>query len=297
MPRSPRRGPNPWPRAERRAAETGETVYPAISNIALPAYDHAAELGRLRDLGMEGLEVAPSRVWRDTWHGLTAADVSAYRHAVETAGLKVVGLHSLFFDQPGLGLFKAPEIRRQSLDFLEHLSAVCRDLGGRTLIYGSAPARRRGDLPLEDAYAEAIGFFGDLTRRIDGHGTCFCFEPLGPDEADFINSALDALMVVEAVDNPALRIQLDAKALVANGEAEAATFRAVAPLLVHFHANDPGLAVLGSTGEVDHGAMGRMLGEIGYDGAVSIEQRMVNGDDPLADVARSAHVLRTCYGG
>ena len=135
MPRSPRRGPNPWPRAERRAAETGETVYPAISNIALPAYDHAAELGRLRDLGMEGLEVAPSRVWRDTWHGLTAADVSAYRHAVETAGLRVVGLHSLFFDQPDLGLFKAPEIRRQSLDFLEHLSAVCRDLGGRTLIY------------------------------------------------------------------------------------------------------------------------------------------------------------------
>ena len=137
----------------------------------------------------------------------------------------------------------------------------------------------------------------DLGRRIGGHGTCFCFEPLGPDEADFINSALDALTVVEAVASPALRIQLDAKALVANREAEAATFRAVAPLLVHFHANDPGLAVLGSTGEVDHGAMGRMLGEIGYDGAVSIEQRMVNGDDPLADVARSAQVLRDCYVG
>ncbi len=174
----------------------------AVSNIALPAYDHEAELGRLRDLGMEGLEVAPSRVWRDTWHGLTAADVSTYRHAVETAGLRVVGLHSLFFDQPGLGLFKAPEIRRQSLDFLEHLSGVCRDLGGRTLIYGSAPARRRGDLPLEDAYAEAIGFFGDLSRRVEDHGTCFCFEPLGPDEADFINSAFDALNVVEAVNHP-----------------------------------------------------------------------------------------------
>ena len=69
------------------------------------------------------------------------------------------------------------------------------------------------------------------------------------------------------------------------------------PLILHFHASDPGLAVLGSTGEVDHGAMGRMLGGIGYDGAVSIEQRMVNGDDPLADVARSAQVLRACYGG
>ena len=268
----------------------------AISNIALPAYDHEAELGRLPGLGIDGLEVAPSRVWRNTWHGLTAADVNAYRHVVDAAGLGVVGLHSLFFDQPDLGLFKAPEMRRQSLDFLAHLSGVCRDLGGRTLIYGSAPARRRGDLALEDAYAEAIDFFGELSRRVEDHGTCFCFEPLGPDEADFINSALDALTVVEAVASPQLRIQLDAKALVANREAEAATFRAVAPLLVHFHANDPGLAVLGSTGKVDHAAMGRMLAEIGYDQAVSIEQRMVNGDDPLGDVARSAEVLRTCYG-
>ena len=61
MPRSPRRGPNPWPRAERPAAETGETVYLAVSNIALPAYDHEAELGRLRDLGMEGPEEAARR--------------------------------------------------------------------------------------------------------------------------------------------------------------------------------------------------------------------------------------------
>ncbi len=60
MPHSPRHGPNPWPRAERPAAEPGETVYPAVSNIALPAYDHEAELGRLRDLGMEGREVAPN---------------------------------------------------------------------------------------------------------------------------------------------------------------------------------------------------------------------------------------------
>lgn len=267
----------------------------AVSNIALPAFDHEAELGRLGDLGMEGLEVAPSRVWADTWRGLTAADVSAYRHLAETAGLRVVGLHSLFFDQPGLGLFKAPEIRRQSLDFLEHLSAVCRDLGGRTLIYGSAPARRRGDLPLEDAYAEAIGFFDDLARRVDGHGTCFCFEPLGPDEADFINSALDALTVVEAVASPALRMQLDAKALVANGEATFKPFRAAAPYLVHFHANEPDLGVLSTTGAVDHAEFGRFLREIEYGGFVSIEQRMVNEKDPLSDVAKSAAVLRRCY--
>lgn len=267
----------------------------AVSNIALPAYDHAALLRRLPGLGLAGLEVAPSRVWRNTWHGLAAAEVSAYRRLVEDSGLRVVGLHSLFFDQPALGLFKGPATAAMTLDFLSHLSGVCRDLGGRTLIYGSAPARRRNGLALDLAFAEAADFFGALAHRVAGHGTCFCFEPLGPDEADFVNAAGDSLRVVEAVGSPSLKVQLDAKALVANGEAELATFHAVRAHLVHFHANDPGLVVLGSTGRVDHGALGACLREIGYGGWVSIEQRMLDAADPLANVAKSAEVLKRCY--
>ena len=114
----------------------------AVSNIALSPYDHGEELRRLAAHGLEGLEVAPSRVWRDTWHGLTTIEVSDYRRRIVNAGLGVVGLHSLFYDQPELGLFKEPAERAESLDFLEHLSKVCRDLGGRTLIYGGG--RRRG---------------------------------------------------------------------------------------------------------------------------------------------------------
>lgn len=267
----------------------------AVSNIALTAFDHGAQLDSLPGLGIEGLEVAPSRVWRDTWRGLDRNQVARYRRRVEGAGLAVVGLHSLFFDHPKLGLFKDAAARAESLEFLTHLSGVCRDLGGRTLIYGSAPARRRGDLPLEDAYAEAIDFLFALTARTDGHGTCFCFEPLGPDETDFINSARDALRVVEAVGSPSLKMQLDAKALLANDEIDEATFQAAAPHLVHFHANDPGLAVLGSTGALDHAEVGRLLKAVGYEGFVSIEQRLFNEDDPLADVARSAQVLERCY--
>lgn len=265
----------------------------ALSNIALPAFDHTRNLDEVAELGIEAIEVAPSRVWRDTWHGLTTAEVSDYRRRIEDAGLCVVGLHSLFYDQPALGLFKKPALRAQSLDFLEHLSKVCRDLGGRTLIYGGG--RRRGALPKDEARAEAVVFFDELANRIKDHGTCFCFEPLGPDDTDFINSALDSLAIVRDVSSPALRLQLDAKALVENREATPELFREVADHLVHFHANEPGLGVLGSTGKVDHAAMGAMLREIGYDGYVSIEQKMTNEKNPLADVGKSAAHLRKYY--
>jgi len=265
----------------------------SVSNIALTAYDHVSELERLPELGFSGLEVAPSRIWRDTWHGLSTAEVADYRHRIEIAGLAVVGLHSLFYDQPELGLFKEPALRAQSLDFLEHLSKVCRDLGGRTLIYGGG--RKRGNVSADDARAEAVNFFGELCARVEDHGTCFCFEPLGPNDTDFIHSALESLSIAEEVASPALRVQLDAKALFENEEADIKTFRAVAPMLVHFHANEPGLGVLGASGDFDHTALGAMLREIGYDGHVSAEQRLLNDADPLADVATSAKHMKVCY--
>ena len=265
----------------------------AVSNIALPAFDHTSDLERLGELGLHALEIAPSRVWRDTWKQLTTIEVSDYRRRIENAGLGVVGLHSLFYDQPDLGLFKDPAARAESLDFLEHLSKVCRDLGGRTLIYGGG--RKRGDLAADEAKAEAVAFFRELSARVEGHGTCFCFEPLGPDDSDFINSGLESLAIATEVASPALMVQLDAKALVENAEANIETFRTVQPMLVHFHANEPGLAVLGSSGQVDHAALGAMLRDIGYDGYVSIEQRMLNDADPLADVAASTNVLKKCY--
>jgi sugar phosphate isomerase/epimerase len=266
----------------------------ALSNIALSAYDHADELNLLTGMGIEAVEVAPSRVWRDTWQGLTAGNVADYRQTIEKAGLSVVGLHSLFYDHPELGLFKDAKARAKTLDFLEHLSKVCRDLGGRTVIWGGG--RRRGDVPEDEAYGEAVAFMGELTRRIEDHGTCFCFEPLGPGDTDFINSALESLRIVEAVDHPALAVQLDAKALAEKGEIEAGVFSAVAARLVHFHANDPGLAVVGSTEQVDHAALGAMLREIGYDGYISIEQRQLNETRPLDDIEQSADALRRFYG-
>ncbi len=265
----------------------------AVSNIALPAFDHTEQFYALAELGLTGVEIAPSRVWKETWHGLSAEQVSAYQKAMEAAGLKAVGLHSLFFDRPELGLFKDPELRAGSLEFLTHLSAVCRDLGGKTLIWGGG--RKRGETPADEAHAEAVEFMGELCRRISDHGPVFCFEPLGPDSTDFINSALEAKAIADAVDHPALAIQLDAKALFQNDEVKADLFATVADQLVHFHANEPDLGVIGSSGEIDHATIGSLLRGIGYEGYVSIEQRQLEGE-PIENIAKSVEVIKRSYG-
>lgn len=266
----------------------------AISNIALPAYDHTAYLPAIADLGIRGLEVAPSRVWQDTWGGLSPSDVAAYRRSVEAAELQVVGFHSLFFDHPDMGIFKDPSMRKRTLDFLVHLSGVCRDLGGRTLIYGGG--RRREGQSAEDATAIALDFLSEFVGKIAEHGTCLCFEPLGPEDTDFVNSAYESLELVKQIDHAAFRVQLDAKALVTNNEVSEAVFTDCHSHLVHFHVNEPGLDVLGATGTIDHAFLGAQLRRIQYDGFISIEQKMLDALDPLCSIRTSAEALHLHYG-
>jgi sugar phosphate isomerase/epimerase len=267
----------------------------AVSNIGLRPHDHLNDLAAVAAMGFEGLEVALSRVWPGDWNNPKATDIEAYRRCVEASGLCIVGLHSLFWERPDLTLFGDAETVERTTDFLVRLSAVCRDLGGKTLIYGSQTARTRGERSIEQANAEAVDFFSELSHRIEDHGTCFCIEPLETAVADYIHSVLDSLAIVKAVDHPALRVQIDAKAMALANEVRPETFEAVRDYLVHVHANEPGFDILGTSGRVNHAQIGAMLNAIGYDGYVSIEQRMMDEADPLAGIRISANHLKEGY--
>lgn len=251
-------------------------------------------MSALRDIGFHGVEVAVSRVWRES-DKISFSQVEKYRRQVEGANLKVLGLHSLFFDQPDLGLFRESNVRRKTLDFLIHLSKICADLGGRTLVYGSPPARKRNELSVEEADRQTILFFQDLSLEIESHKTCFVLEALGEKETDYIHSARHALQISKAVNREELKCHLDAKAVIDAKEDRIEIFEEISPSLVHFHANDPGLGVLGDTSEVNHSLLGELLKKINYTGYVSIEQRMLDLDNPLDPIRKSYSILKESY--
>ncbi|MCH4903861.1 TIM barrel protein [Cylindrospermopsis raciborskii CHAB3438] len=266
----------------------------AISNIALPAYEHTSFFSKIREMGVKGLEVAPSRVWINTWESLTSRQVSEYRQSIENSGLKVVGLHSLFFDRPELGLFRSSDITQKTLDFLIHLSKVCRDLGGKTLIFGSPAARRRNNIPIAQAEAIAVDFFGTLCNKIVAHGTCICLEPLTTNESDFINSVTDSHRIATIIDHPAFKIQIDAKALTDAQEVNSETFNKISSKLVHCHINEPGLGLLGA-GIVNHQQIANLLYSINYLEFVSLEQRMLDCANPLEALKLSVSLMKRIY--
>lgn len=242
---------------------------PALCDIALPNDGHDRLLAEARALGFLGLEVAPHRIAAD---GLpTPAQAAAHRRTVEAAGMRVVGLHALLTGQPDLGLFTDADTARRTRDHLVHLSAVCRDLGGRTLILG-ADGRGRGMTPWKAAWFVCRAFLEDLLPRIEAHGTVLCFAPLGRGAGDFGLSAADCRILADALDHGSFGLQLNSAAQMANEDTGHVPFNAVRGRLDQFCVRDPGLAVPDAkTG--GHTDFRHHLATIGYAGWLVLKQR------------------------
>ena len=263
----------------------------AASTYALPAVDHRDLLPCLRQLGLTGLEVVPSRTWSNVGKGLTGRDVTSYRYSVDQAGMEVIGLDGLLDDHPELGLFKDLETSARTADFLVELSTICRDLGGRTLILGGV--RRRATLSPEAAWTACRSFLEQLLPRIETHGTVLCFSPLAPNDADFCNTARECRMLVNHLDHPSFGLHLSAASQAANSDTGHTPFSAVRDRLEHFHADEPGMTTLGASGVVDHGDCRRHLAAISYRKWVTLKQRVT--DDPFDGLENGARYLAARY--
>ncbi len=97
-----------------------------------------------------------------------------------------------------------------------------------------------------------------------------CVETLGPSEGDFLLTAAEGVELCEMVGSPQCRLHLDVKAMSSDTTPIPELIRANRALLRHFHANDPNRQGPGF-GEVDFVPIFRALGEIDYQGWVSVE--------------------------
>lgn len=220
----------------------------AISNIAwnVPAEDEAVETVLAR-LGVDAIDVAPGKYFPQP-HEATDTEMAAVRARWNNAGVSITGMQSLLFGTVGLNLFGSADIQQQMLN---HLSAICRigaGLDARRLVFGSPKNRDRGELNDVDAAAIAIPFFRALGDIAASYGVAICLEPNPPRYgANFMTTTRDTAHIVEQVDHPAIRMQLDTGALMINGEDPEAILRDCAHLVGHVHASEPDLVTLGDS--------------------------------------------------
>lgn len=267
----------------------------AISNIAWEQKDLDEHLALLADLGCDGVELAPSAVWGEP-ASVTDDEAAHLKHAIDRHGLQVPAFHALLFTRPDLHLFGDTDLRNQTVAYVKQLIRLAGRLSCKALIYGSPRSRSVNGKSYERCYASAVETFSALAAEALVHDTCLCIEPLGPSECDFIRTADEGYQLVRDVASPGFALHLDAKAMAEAGDDFPSAFRKCAPVLRHFHVNDPGLAPPGSTG-LDHAAIGEALAQSGYQGFVSIEMRKGFGDTRAVVRQAVAYVRQTYFAG
>ncbi len=224
-----------------------------------------------RECGYTGIEIAPFTMAADA-NEISAARRTEVRRQAEQADLDVVGLHWLLAKTTGYYL-TSPDaaVRRKTAQYLRDLAHLCRDLGGKVMVFGSP--QQRNLLPgvtHEQAMRYAAEVFQEALPALEETDVVLAVEPLAPADGNFLLTADAGAQLVAMVGSPHCRLHLDCKAMSSERTPIPELIRRHAKIMAHFHANDPNLQGPGF-GELDFVPIFEALGEADYLGWVSVE--------------------------
>ncbi|KPL12279.1 hypothetical protein AMJ85_01310 [candidate division BRC1 bacterium SM23_51] len=247
------------------------------------------------EIGYDGIEIAPYTL-ADSAYDVKPERRTEIRAAAEKAGLQIVGLHWLLAAPAGLYVNHPDDaIRDKTEAYLKELVAMCADLGGEVLVFGSPKQRSILDgWSARRTWRRTIEIFRRLAEVAARKNVYLLIEPLPTKETNFIMSLDDGLDMIREVANRHFRLHLDVKAMAADmSRAVADTLRAEGgKYLYHLHANDPNLRGPGF-GDQDFVPIFQALNEIGYDRWVSVEVFDYS-PDPKTIGIKSLKYLKMC---
>jgi sugar phosphate isomerase/epimerase len=268
----------------------------AICNEIFQGWPPEAVIEYCAKIGSEGLEIAPFTLAR-TVGEISAQQRRLIREAAARAGLAICGLHWLLARTEGLYL-NHPEaaVRERTTRYLCDLVDCCADVGGKIMVLGSPQQRNiLPGLTAPQAWDLAAQTLAKVVARAEAQGVVICFEPLSPAETNFINTAAEAIRFAKQFNSVAMKIILDVKAMCSEAEPIPRIISQSWPHFAHFHANDQNLKGPGF-GEIDFGPIAAALGEVGYDGWISVEVFKFE-EGPEAIAKGSLEYLRRFFPG
>lgn len=244
--------------------------------------------------GYDCIEIAPFTIAKSVLD-ISAAERERIKDLAARKGIGISGIHWVLVQTEGLHLTHPDaETRARTSRYFVDLVDFCADIGGARIIVGSPKQRSlQPGVSYEQAWEFATNVFRDSVQRAEERGVVICFEPLGPGETDFVNTASEGIRFAEQFKNPAMSIILDVKAMSTEAKPVPDIIRDSAGSFAYFHANDPNLKGPGF-GDTDFGPIAAALREAGYDGVVSVEVfKFEEGAEMIA--SRSIEYLRKTF--
>ena len=186
----------------------------SASNIGWDKKDDPRVIARMKELGYQGLEIAPTRLFPDTPY--------AHRNMAAMLGIalrrefdfSVPSMQSIWFGVEG-NIF-APEAQRDLLETTNCAFKFAHAMGCHSLVFGCPRAR---NIPEGRTEAEAREFFRKAAMIADSYHSQLAMEANPPIyHTNFLNTTRQAIDFVRSMKVPGLSVNLDVGTMVYNGE-------------------------------------------------------------------------------
>jgi sugar phosphate isomerase/epimerase len=243
----------------------------ALSNLAWPADQEDAVLSVVSDLGVKGVEVAPTRLGE--WIELSVAGMTTYRARLASYGLSVSSLQAVLYGRPDLQLLQDTALFATLLDHMRYVADLGAALGAQVMVLGAPRNRLLGGLLPDEAWQRGRERLRKLGEVVASTGMVIGIEPIPPSYGgEFLTTWSEVARIVREVDHRSIRLHLDTGCVKLGGDAIADAIIDASDILAHFHVAEENLGGF-SNPAMDHRCASKALHQVDYRGWVCIEMR------------------------
>lgn len=252
----------------------------AISNIAWTQEQDAEVYDLMRDFGLSGLEIAPTRVFPNSpYEDLLRAEQWA-EALLQKEGFRIPSMQSIWFGRSE-NIFESEEARDALLCYAKKAVDFAAAIHCRNLVFGCP---RNRNVPEGADISVAVPFFRALGDYAAAKGCCIGMEANPPIyNTNYINTTQEALQLVQSVDSPGFGLNLDVGTMVYAGE-DVEVLRGQVNCISHVHISEPYLKPVQKRSL--HGRLAALLTEESYQGFISVEMARTEGTEQIHHVLK-----------
>ena len=239
----------------------------SISNIAWGADKDSEMYAFLKAQGIDGIEIAPTRLFVNPYDNLELAHEYAWM-LKNKYGLAVSSMQSIWYGVKE-SIFGTEEERQFLTDYTKKAILFAESMGIRNLVFGCPRNRNMPEGDEKQYFEIAKAFFKELGDFALAHNTVLALEP-NPViyNTNFLNFTKDACEFVKQVDSEGLKVNIDMGTMIYNKE-NPHLVKTYKNLVNHIHISAPNLAPIQQCAE--YKTLKKVLSKIDYDGYLSVE--------------------------
>lgn len=258
----------------------------SISNIAWANENDEEMYSYMSEIGYEGLEIAPTRIFPECPYERLEAAKHFANIMREQHALQISSLQSIWFGM-SQNLFGSEYERKALLNHTKRAIRFAQAMDCKNLVLGSP---RNRNIQHSDQYVIAVEFFREIGTFAQECGTVVAVEA-NPKvyNTNFINNTSDAFKLVQDVQSQGFLVNLDIGTVIQNKE-DILDFADKISFVNHVHISEPFLKDIFE--RKVHFQLAQMLHDKEYSKYVSLEMQNMN---DLERVKQSMNIIRDIF--